>query len=755
MITAVSVACLRGRRRCVLGLLGVALGLLTTSCTWMSRQGVHSEAEAATLMLRHVEKHHYSNVSVDDRVSLKTLDNYLERLDRQRLYFTVEDVESFRAGYGQLLDDAIRQGQLGPAREIYELYRRRRADHQDFVLGYLEDRPDLNTARQWIPRRDKEPWPANRAELGQLWQDQLRHEFINLMLEDRRYETAHALLHHRFRRAREFDALRTGSYFRLFMNSFARAMDPHSHYRLRELPDGEANAGAGEDFDGRIGITLEDRKNGTVIEDVVPGGPAAGQGLKPGDRIVAMDIYGDGRLEDVEDWSPRDVGSLSRGSAGTTLVVRVLPADRESEAFEASLQRVKASQVYEEARSLSPDLPDPDDQSDAADPERSNKRVMQIDQDGRTLRIGVISLPGFYGGSARDIKRLLGELKSESVDGMLLDLRNNPGGRMKETFRIIGLFVGKGPAGYVRDRKGRLKIKRSATWPATWGGPLAVLVNERSASGAEIFAAAMQDHGRAVVVGQRTFGKSSGRVTFPIKVGAGDSYSEATMGITKFMFYRLTGRSIHRRGVHPDIELPAAGISWPSAGLLALISDPLNPELRSSETLMPDEKINADFKRADGSRLQVAGLAARHRQRASRERHWRLMEDRLELIPRLNSRSRVALSLERRREEQVAQCTKELEQARAWIEKSEPGPATIEPAQAEFLRQRGDTMLPPCLASHVDEPALLRALFTARGLTLIPAEQGYEFESYDLALEQTARIVADMVRSRAGSTPAA
>ena len=754
MIPPVSVARLRGRGRCALGLLGVSLGLLATSCTWMSRQGVHSEAEAATLMLRHVEKHHYSNVSVDDRVSLKTLDNYLERLDRQRLYFTVEDVESFRAGYGQLLDEAIRDGQLGPAREIYDLYRRRRADHQDFVLGYLEDRLDLNTARQWIPSRDEEPWPANRAELGRIWQDQVRHEFINLMLEDRRYETAHALLHHRFRRAREFDALRTGSYFRLFMNSFARALDPHSHYRLRQSPDGDATAGAGEDFDGRIGITLQDRKNGTVIEDVIQGGPAAEQGLKPGDRIVAMDIYGDGRLVDVEDWSPRDVGSLTRGSAGTTLVVRVLPADRESEAFEASLKRVQASQVYEEARSLSSNLPGSADQSDAA-AERSNKRVMQIDQDGRTLKIGVISLPRFYGGSARDIKRLLRELQSESVDGMLLDLRNNPGGRMKETFRIIGLFVGKGPAGYVRDRKGKLRIRHSATWPAVWGGPLAVLVNERSASGAEIFAAAMQDHGRAVVVGQRTFGKSSGRVTFPIKVGAGDSFSEATMGITKFMFYRLTGRSIHRRGVHPDIELPAAAISWPSAGLLALVSDPLNPELRSSETLMPDEKINADFKRADGSRLQVAALAAGHRQRASRERHWRLMEDRLELIPRLNSRSRVALSLERRREEQVAQCTKELEQARAWIEKSEPGPATIEPAQAEFLRQRGDTMLPPCLAADVDEPALLSALFTARGLTLIQAEQGYEFESYDLPLEQTARIVADMVPSRAGSTPAA
>lgn len=751
MITPVSVACLRGRRRCVLGLLGVALGLLTTSCT----QGVHSEAEAATLMLRHVEKHHYSNVSVDDRVSLKTLDNYLERLDRQRLYFTVEDVESLRAGYGQLLDDAIRQGQLGPAREIYDLYRRRRADHLDFVLGYLEARPDLNTARQWIPGRDKEPWPANRAELARLWQDQVRHEFINLMLEDRRYETAHALLHHRFRRARESDALRTGSYFRLFMNSFARALDPHSHYRLREPPDGDANAGAGEDFDGRIGITLEDRKNGAVIEDVVPGAPAAGQGLKPGDRIVAMDIYGDGRLEDVENWSPRDVGSLSRGSAGTTLVVRVLPADRESEAFEASLKRAKASQVYEEARSLSPDLPDPDDQSDAADPERSNKRVMQIDQDGRTLRIGVISLPRFYGGSARDIKRLLGELKSEGVDGMLLDLRNNPGGRMKETLRIIGLFVGKGPVGYERDRKGQLKVKHSATWPATWGGPLAVLVNERSASGAEIFAAAMQDHGRAVVVGQRTFGKSTGRVTFPIKVGAGDSFSEATMGITTFMFYRLTGRSIHRRGVHPDIELPAAGISWPSAGLLALVSDPLNPELRSSESLMPDETINADFNRANASRLQVAALAARHRQRASRERRWRMMEERLELIPRINSRSPVALSLEKRREEQLAQCTKELEQARAWIEESEPGPATIEPAQAEFLRQRGDTVLPPCLATNLDDSALLRALFTARGFTLLPAEQGYEFESYDLPLEQSARIVADMVRSKAGSAPAA
>ena len=737
--------------RGAIGLLGITLGMLTTSCTWMSRLGVHSESEAATLMLRHVEKYHYSNVSVDNRVSLETLENYLKRLDVQRLCFTAEDIDSFRARYGHLLDDAIRQGQLGPAREIYDLYQRRRADRLNFLLGYLKARPDLNTARYWIPIRNEEPWPANQADLEQLWQDQVRHDFINLMLEERSYEAARALLHHGYDRAREYDAFLAGSYFEPFMDSFAHALDSHSHYSSRPSPGSALKARDRGDLDGRIGITLEDGKNEVVVKDVVPGGPAAEQGLKPGDRIVALEVYGDGRLEDVEGWSPRDVGRLTSGSPGTTLVVRVLPAAGESEAYEAPLLRVKASQIYEQAKSLSPDLSSSEDQAGRRTPARSTKKIMHIDQDGQTLKIGVILLRGFDRGSARDVKGLLGELQSEGVDGMLLDLRNNPGGRMSETTRIIGFFLGKGPVGQVRDRKGRLRVKRSAARPAIWDGPLAVLVNGGSASGSEVLAAAIQDHGRGLVVGQRTFGKGSGSVRFPIKVGDRGSLSDATMHITTLMVYRATGRSIHFRGIYPDIELPAAGIRWLSLRSLTRESGSLNPDLPANESLL---STAADFRRANAPQLQVAALAARHRQRASQELQWRLMEEQLELIPRLNSRSPVLLNLDQRREEQVARCAKELERTTAWLEKEGLGAATIEPAQADFLRQQKD-MLPRCLASSLDEPALLRALVTARGFTLLPVGQGYELEPYDLSLEQTARIVADMVRFRVSIAPTA
>lgn len=737
--------------RGAIGLLGITLGLLTTSSSWMSRMGVHSESEAATLMLRHVEKYHYSNVSVDNRVSLETLENYLKRLDSQKLYFTAEDIDGFRARYGHLLDDAIRQGQLGSAREIFDLYQSRRADRLNFLLGYVKARPDLNTARYWIPIRYEEPWPANLADLEQLWKDQLRHDFINLMLEERSYEAARALLHHGYNSQWEFDSLLARSYFQPFMDSFAQALDLHSHYSSRPSPGNALKAEGLGDLNGRIGISLEEGKNEVVIKEVVPGGPAAEQGLKPGDRIVALEVYGGGRLEDVEGWSPRDVGRLTSGTPGTTLVVRVLPAADESEAYEAALLRVKASQLNEQAKSLSPSLPGSGNQAGLRTPPRSTKKVMHIDQDGQTLKIGVIDLPRFDRGSARDVKGLLGELRSEGVDGILLDLRNNPGGRMSETIRIIGFFLGKGPVAQVRDRKGRLRVKRSAAIPAIWDGPLAVLVNGLSGSGSEVFTAAIQDHGRGLVVGQRTFGKSSGTISFPIKVGDGGSLSDATMHITTTMVYRATGHNIHLRGIYPDIELPAAGINLLSLFSPTRKSGSPNPDMPAQESLL---STAAGFRRGNAPPLQVAALAAWHRQRASQELQWRLMEARFELMPPLDFRSPVLLNLELRREEQAARCARELERATSWLKKEGLGAAAIEPAQAEYLRQRKD-ILPRCLASGLEEPAFLRALVTARGFTLLPVGQGYELEPYDLSLEQTARIVADMVRFRASGTSAA
>lgn len=734
--------------RCTLGVLAVGLALPMTSCTWLWELPERSEGEVATIVLRSFEKYHYSNIRADDRISQATLANYIAMLDFQRLYFTAEDIEDFRLRYGNQLDDAIRNGDLAPARAIYGFYRQRRARFLDFAQEILKSRPNLNTSREWILDRSGGPWPADLAELEELWRDQVRHELIDLILEDRSYEAARALRHHRYDHERDFEALTSRFSFSQFMNAFARSFDRHSDYQLVSRSEPFSARADTRDLYGDIGLFLEDDSGEVVLLDLFPGSPAAESGLQPGDRIVGVDVYGAGQFERVAAWSRSDVAELMRGPADTPVVLRILSGAGERKAYEVRLQRVEISQMHEKARSLSesvqtlsftfgPDSPIGE----------TSKKTLQVSTAGRHLKIGVVRISRFSPGTAREVERLIDELKIEATDGILVDLRTNPGGQVAETLRVAGLFLGKGPIAQWRDGGGKLQPWRSERRKATWDGPLAVLVNQFSGSGSEVLAAAIQDYRRGLVVGSRTFGKGSRNLDWSLKVRGGSGRTRATLRITDSMVNRITGQSFHALGVEPDIELPAVRVRWPLPGTPRPVFVPGVSGLPSGRDIAPAEVSAADAIQADWPQLPLAELASRQKQRASREMKWRLMEEELALYHRLVDRAAVPLNLEQRQDDKAVWLAEKLRLSGRWLDENGAAWTAMTPALAAWLQRRKNILLPSAVASAVDDPELLRVLVWARGYKLVPYEGESEFglEPYDLALEQSARIVADMV----------
>lgn len=732
-------------------LLGLALALVTASCTSMPRLGVHSEDEAAQLVLRVIEKHHYSRIRVDDQISRATLENYLALLDGQRLYFTNEEVESFRSRYGNLLDEAVRQGRLDPAREIYDLYQRRLADCLEFTQNFLKARPDVNTSRQWIVDRSQESWPDNRADLDELWQDWARHQLIDLILEERSYEAARALLHRRNSRAIYDGRLTSGFRIDPFMDALARAFDHYASFGTVSSAGRLSDDGSSGDPRGDIGLYLENRELEIVVAKVVQGSPAALHGIEPGDRVVGMDVYENGEFADIAGWKAPDVAELLLGPVGTAVNLRILPKSGETDAYEARILRIATSQLLPELPRVSRARAFFRKLSGSLVGSRASKNLLQVGEGDQSLNIGVIRLASFKAGSARHVQELTKELIAQGMQGLVLDLRWNAGGRVDETVRLAGMFVGKGPIHQFRDRKGNVRVLRNRRQPVIWDGPLAVLVNGGTVSASEAFAAAIQDYGAGLLVGQRTMGKgiwTSWKTRFTISVRSGERISSERLQFHAYKGYRVTGTSVHYSGVEPDIELPAAGRSWPLRWWPGQVTRFSITSSVVRDPLQPDEIPAAEFKHPNTPFPKLDMIRTRHKKRVMQDAEWKLMENQINLMRRSDNRRSVHLNLDQRRVDQAASTAEEVRIAQKWLEENGFAANPLDPAQEKSLWQTiaRNELLPTRLSLAANEPELLRVLALTRGYVFLPIEDGYAIKDYDLPLQQTASIVADMAR---------
>jgi len=728
-----------------------ALWLLVflASCAPISRLGEQTEGEAAALAVRYAEENHYSNINVDNRISLATLENYLNTLDGEQLYFTSEDEEQFRSRHGHHLGQAMRQQQLDAVFEIYHLYKRRRAEFLDSAQDYLSSHPSISSSGEWILDRSHVPRPADTVELKALWRDRVRHELINLMLDNRNYEAASAILRHRYNLQRNKEQLESESPVPLFIDSFARALDSRSSYSSLnsfQLSNNEPLRAL-----GGVGVLLGVDNDRIVVRKVLPGSPAAsGRGPLAGDQIIGIDPYGNGTIVDITGWSLGDANELMYGRAGTPIAVRFLRRDGGIEPFKVRMQRVSTLEYLQGAKKNTEEGESHEVSAEVVvqDPTqmRLGQRIHGVKRGAETLSIGTISLREFYRNCARDVEQLIDQLKAKGVDGLVVDLRNNPGGKGDEALLLAGMFVGKGPIFQWRDQKRRVRVLHNRKQPVIWNGPLAVLVNQRSASGSEIFAAAIQDYGRGVVVGQRTLGKGTMNSNYAIRVKSRGDSRNATLTITTHKSYRITGDGIQSHGVEPDILLPAVDGNWPLGRMLTRVFGSSIAD-RTSERNLPWDEIPAiSFRRSAMSPLPLTLLLAEHQQRALTNVDWQLMEGQIELSRQFKQRQREPLDLDQRLEIEAAWLAQELTRAKKWLAASGSSKIEVEQALAETLLQWKTLLLPNKLALAVEDPAVARALMLARGYAFVPTAKRAELKIYDLPLEQTVMIVSDLVR---------
>ncbi|KOR29826.1 peptidase S41 [Achromatium sp. WMS2] len=510
-------------------------------------QPVASEqmAKIAMIVTGIVERYHYKKVPLNNALSAKVLARYLDMLDPNRSFFLQSDINSF-AVYKNSLDDFLHKGKIQPAFTMFNVYRERVQERVSYALSLLKSDFDFTKNETYVFDRSKEPWLTSTKEMNENWRKRVKNDFLSLRLADKKDSDIRDTLIKRYqgleRRINQFDA---EDIFQTFINAYTLSIEPHTGYM---------SPSTSENFDismrlslEGIGAVLRSDNEFTVVQSVVEGGPAELSGqIHTGDKIVGVAQGLDGKMEDIVGWRLQDVVDKIRGPKGSVVRLEVIPHGLTG-AVKHKLVTIVRNQIKLE------------DQA-------ARKLVIQnLEGMGKT-KIGVIIIPGFYRdfrgessgdrnfrSTTRDVERLLDELKSEGVDGIVIDLRDNGGGSLSEATSLTGLFVGRGPVVQVKDSFGKTEVERASDRTVAYAGPLAILVDSNSASASEIFAGAIQDYKRGIIIGEPTFGKGTVQTLVDLNRFSPGAGNMGKLRLTMAQFFRVNGASTQNRGVIPDI----------------------------------------------------------------------------------------------------------------------------------------------------------------------------------------------------------
>ncbi len=594
-----------------------------------------------------IAREHYRRAPLDDRLSSLILDRYLDAIDGGRSYFYASDIAEFER-YRYQLDDAIKSGDVEPAFVIFRRFQQRSRERMNYAIELLAKKPDFDVDESFNFDREKEPWPANTAEMNELWRKRVKNDALSLITAGKQWPEVADILHKRYEHvAKRMDQSKPEDVFEAFMNAFVLSLDPHSNYFSARNSE-EYNIQMSLSYEG-IGASLQLTDDYVTVIDVIAGGPAAVSGkLAANDRITAVGEGKTGELVDVIGWRLDDVVQKIRGPGGTLVRLQLLPAG----AAPGSPQRIvefTRNRVSLEAQA-------------------SHKAMRTVQRNGRDVKVGIITVPSFYQdydasragakdfrSTTRDVQRLIGELRKDGMEVLIMDLRANGGGYLPEAESLTGLFIDRGPVVQLRDTTGRIEVDDDPDPAIFYGGPLIVLVDRFSASASEIFAGAIQDYGRGLIVGQQTYGKGTVQNAHPLNYTIfGRKPELGQLNVTIGKYYRITGESTQDRGVTQDVSLPS------------LIDANEVGESTRDRALPWDHIEPASFKAEGDLKPVTATLEKMHEERTADSADFKYLHDDIAALEAMRNQKTLSLNLKTREAERKRQEIERLARENAW-----------------------------------------------------------------------------------------
>ena len=617
-------------------LLALTLSAFNTAQAIPQLEPLKQQAQAALLSAKVLGHYSYRNVALDDHLSSQIFDNYLKELDGEKIFFLQSDIDHF-ADARTKLDDAILGENLSIPFAIYNLYQQRITERFNYARSLLKKGFDFRKKESYQYTRKDAPWPKSMDELNDLWRKRVKNDWLRLKLAGKDKKNIVATLDKRYENTLDsLSKVNSEDIFQSFMNAYTMAIDPHTNY---------FGVRASEEFDISmklslvgIGAELNNKDEYTTIKELLAGGPAALSGkLKAGDRIVGVGQGENGPITDIMGWRIDDAVALIRGTENTVVRLDVLPAEASADGKHKLISLIRKKITLEK--------------------QAAKKSIIEVKNGGVIRHIGVISLPEFYQDFAarqngdknfksatRDVSLLLNELKKDKVDGILVDLRNNGGGSLDEAIELTGLFVGKGPVVQQRDSDGNITVDSDTDTVPAWNGPLGVLINRGSASASEIFAAAIQDYGRGVVIGETSFGKGTVQTVADLDQIAKNNKPEfGEVKMTIAQFFRINGGTTQLRGVTPDIKLPS-------------MNDTKDFGESSFDNALPWSQIKpADYKPEGNLAAIVPMLIASHDKRVSQDQDFKYLQEDIAEFDKMRRTNLISLNEADRLKQRKAQ----------------------------------------------------------------------------------------------------
>lgn len=509
-----------------------------------------NQVNVELLVTQILRQHHYRKIDLDDSISSVILDNYIGALDGDKIYFLASDIENFEQ-YRNTIDDDLKKGNLVPAFHIYNIFKKRFYARNEYVNQLLQKNFDFTIDEYYETDREDVPWAKNEEALNNTWRKLIKSQALSLKLNGKEDKEINEVILNRYDNMETvISEYQSEDVFQIYMNAFTESFDPHTSYFSPSTSENFKIA-MSQSLEG-IGASLQRDSDYTKVAELVPGGPAfKSKDLHKDDRIIGVAQGKDGEMVDVIGWRLDEVVKLIRGPKGTVVRLQILPAVEGLNALPTEISLVRDKIKLEE--------------------QAAKKEIIKVNKDNRQYNIGVITIPTFYmdfeeaqkgnpnyRSTTRDVKNLITQLESEGIDGLVIDLRYNGGGSLTEAIELSGLFIEDGPVVQVKNANGSIEVAEDPDPELFYDGPLGVLTNRFSASASEIFAGAIQDYKRGVVIGEQSYGKGTVQNLLDLeRFLPGAKGESGQVKVTLAKFYRVTGSSTQHKGVTPDVEFPS------------------------------------------------------------------------------------------------------------------------------------------------------------------------------------------------------